>query len=74
MTPGQAAYEAYAKLIHGYDAGFRYSGLSDESRVIWEGVAKAVIDQHIIDSDGDCSYDDWERLTGRKPYRFRCND
>lgn len=43
MTLGKAAYEAFAVAMNGYDAGFRFEGLSDKGKACWEVAAQAVI-------------------------------
>lgn len=47
-TPGQAAYEAYGVVLNGYDAGFRFEGLSEEGKARWERVAQAAIDWYKV--------------------------
>ena len=62
MTPEQAAYEAWGTESPVTLEVLPWERLPEEYALIWRKVAKAVIDQHIIDSDGDCSYDRWQKL------------
>ena len=71
MTPGEAAFIAYCNqrgmsgAVEPPHRDFN-KDLTERQKEMWEEIADAVINQHILDSDGDCRYEEWQKLKADK--------
>lgn len=61
-TPGAVAHDAWLARHYLPPYPYRWNQIAEAGKQVWEEIAQAAIDQHILQANGECSYTRWKEL------------